>query len=98
MERNPLVFEGTVDLTMAEEWISMIEKVFEFVQIEEEEKVKYAMYMLIKDVRIWWELVKKNQDVAIMTWVEVLGESIPNTTIRPLLTAGSRVHRVAVRK
>ena len=31
IKRNPLVFEGTVDLAVAEEWISMIEKIFEFV-------------------------------------------------------------------
>ena len=31
MKRNPLVFEGTVDPTMVEEWVSMREKIFEFV-------------------------------------------------------------------
>ena len=53
MKRNPLVFEGTIDPTVAEEWISMIDKIFKFVQIEDEEKVKYAVYMLRKDARIW---------------------------------------------
>ena len=67
MKRNPPVFEGTIDLTVEEEWVSMIEKIFEFVQIEDEEKVKCVVYMLRKDARIWWEAVKKNQDVATMT-------------------------------
>ena len=31
MKRNPPVFEGTVDPAMAEEGVSMIEKIFEFV-------------------------------------------------------------------
>ena len=31
MKRNPPVFEGTVDPAVAEEWISMIQKIFEFV-------------------------------------------------------------------
>ena len=46
------MFERTVDLAVAKEWISMIEKIFEFVQIEDEDKVKCAVYMLRKDVRI----------------------------------------------
>ena len=49
MKRNPPVFEGTVDPTVAKEWVSMIEKIFEFVQIEDVEKVKHAVYMLRKD-------------------------------------------------
>ena len=53
MKSNPLVFEGTVDPTVAEEWVSMIEKIFEFVQIEDVEKVKCTVYMLRKKARIW---------------------------------------------
>ena len=71
---NPPVFEGTVDPAVAEEWVSTIEKIIEFVQIEDVEKVKCAMYMLRNDARIWWEAVKKNQDVATMTWAEFLRE------------------------
>ena len=74
MKRNPPVFEGTIDPAVAEEWVSMIEKIFEFVQIEDEEKVKCAIYMLRKDARIWWEAVVKSRDVAMMTWAEFLRE------------------------
>ena len=69
-----MVFEGTVDPAVAEEWIRMTEKIFEFVQIEDEEKVKCVVYMLRKDVRIWWEAVNKSKDVAAMTWEKFLGE------------------------
>ena len=61
------MFEGTIDPAVAEEWISMIEKIFEFVQVEDEEKVKCDVYMLRRDARIWWEVVKKSKDVATMT-------------------------------
>ena len=74
LKRNPLVFKGTVNPVVAEEWISMIEKIFEFVQIEDEDKVKCAIYMLRKDERIWWDAVKKTQDVTVMTWAEFLIE------------------------
>ena len=74
MKRNPPVFEGTVDPAVAEEWVSMVEKIFEFVWIEDEEKVKCAVYMLRKYGRIWWEVVKKSRDVVAMTWAEFLRE------------------------
>ena len=67
MKRNPPIFEGTVDPTVAEEWVSMIEKIFEVVQIEDKDKVKCVVYMQRKDARIWWEAVMKIRDVAIMT-------------------------------
>ena len=74
MKRNPPVFEGIVDPTMAEEWVSTIEKIFEFVQIENEEKVKCDVYMLRKDAKIWWEVVVKSRDVARMTWAKFMRE------------------------
>ena len=61
------MFKGTVDPAVAKEWVSMIEKIFEFVQIEHEEKVKCVVYMLRKDARIWWEIVKKDRDVTTRT-------------------------------
>ena len=63
-----------MDPAVAKEWVSMIEKIFEFVQIEDEEKVKYVIYMLRKDARNWWEVVAKSMDVAVMTWAEFLRE------------------------
>ena len=50
----------------------MIEKIFEFVQIEDVEKVKCAVYILRKDVRIQWDAVKKTRDVTTMTQAEFL--------------------------
>ena len=67
MKRNPPVFKGTVDPAVAEEWVSMIEKIFDFVQIKDDEKVKCIVYMLRKDARIWWEVVEKSRNVAVMT-------------------------------
>ena len=74
MKRNSLGFEGTVDLVVAEEWISMIEEIFEFVQIKDIDKVKCVVFMLRKDARIWWDVVKKTQDTVTMTWAEFLIE------------------------
>ena len=74
MKKNPPVFEGTVDLAVAEERISMIKKIFEFIQIKDVDKVKCAVFMLRKDARIWWDTVKRTRDTTKMTWVEFLIE------------------------
>ena len=52
----------------------MAKKIFEFVRIEDEEKVKCVIYMLRKDARIWWEAMKKSRDMAAMAWAEFLRE------------------------
>ena len=87
MKRNPPAFEGTVDPAVAEEQVSMLEKIFEFVQIEDEEKVKCAMHMLRKDAQLWWEAVEKSNNVIAMTWAEFLREfnSIRSVIARLLL-------------
>ena len=50
MRRNPLVFEGTIDPIVAEEWITMMEKIFKFVQIEDMDKVNYAVKGRMQDL------------------------------------------------
>ena len=52
----------------------MIEKIFEFVRIEDNEKVTYTAYMLRNDARIWWDMVKRTHDVTVMTWMDFLVE------------------------
>ena len=52
----------------------MMEKMFEFVQIENNEKVTCATYMLRNDARIWWDVVKRTRDVSVMTWMDFLVE------------------------
>ena len=63
-----------MDPAVTKEWITMVEKIFEFVHIEEVDKVNCSVYMLRKDARIWWDAVKKIGDVATMTWAEFLVE------------------------
>ena len=56
-KRNSSVSDRTMDPEVAEEQISMMEKIFEFFQIEDIEKVNCAVYTLRKDARIWWDKV-----------------------------------------
>ena len=82
MKRNPPVFDETLDPSVAEECINMMENSFEFVQIEDMEKVNCAMYMLKKDARIWWDAEKNTRDVAIMAWPNSRWSLILSITVR----------------
>ena len=68
------MFEGGIDPFDAKEWINSTENLFDFMQLNEREKVSCASYMLKKDARIWWDVVKYTRDITQMTWVDFLEE------------------------
>lgn len=62
---QPPTFVGGTDPLVAEEWIGEMEKIFEFVQCTEEEKVRFATFMLRKHANVWWKFTRrslKNKD------------------------------------
>ncbi|KAL5570735.1 hypothetical protein UlMin_020332 [Ulmus minor] len=71
---KPAEFVGSSDPLEAEEWLSSIETILEFMELNDREKVMYASYMLRKDARYWWESVKLRRNVLTMTWGEFVGE------------------------
>ncbi|KAL5537508.1 hypothetical protein UlMin_045605 [Ulmus minor] len=71
---KPAEFVGSSDPLEAEEWLSLIETILEFMELSDREKVMCASYMLRKDARYWWDSVKLRRNVHAMTWVEFVGE------------------------
>ncbi|KAL5564893.1 hypothetical protein UlMin_028057 [Ulmus minor] len=71
---KPVEFLGSSDPLEAEEWLSSIETILEFMELSDREKVMCASYMLRKDARYWWESVKLRRNVHTMTWREFVGE------------------------
>ena len=67
---QPPSFDGTPDPLAAEEWISRVELIFDMMQISDHEKVSCAVFMLNKDARYWWSVVKQTRDVSTMTWAD----------------------------
>ena len=51
----PQEFKGTVDPVEAEIWLREIEKKFEIVGVEEDEKTIVDTYMLNGEYNYWWE-------------------------------------------
>ena len=43
-------------------------------ELNDEEKIIYAAYMLKKEARYWWEVVKSRRNVREMSWVDFVYE------------------------
>ena len=71
---KPDEFEGSSDPLVAEEWISSIQTILDFMHLNEREKVLCATYVLKRDARYWWETVKMRRNVQDMTWDEFVVE------------------------
>lgn len=51
---KPTTFEGSTNRLDAEEWLSSIQLIVDFMELNDREKVFRASYMLKKKARYWW--------------------------------------------
>ncbi|XP_057787276.1 uncharacterized protein LOC131004588 [Salvia miltiorrhiza] len=57
----------------AEKWIRGVERIFQYINCEDNEKVKCATYQLVDEADFWWESVKNTitkEQLGELTWVE----------------------------
>ena len=64
---RPAQFAGSTEPLEAEEWISSIETILDFMQLSDYERVSCVSYMLRKDTRHWWVTIKLRKNVDNMT-------------------------------
>ena len=69
-KQGPPIFEGITNPLVAEEWMRSMETIFEFMQLNDHEKVSCATYMLRKDAHYWWDIMRQGRDPAQMLWTE----------------------------
>ncbi|KAL5547192.1 hypothetical protein UlMin_006879 [Ulmus minor] len=69
-KQHPLVFEGSSDPLIAKEWLRSIEDIFNFMRVNDHERVLCAIYMLRKDARFWWDVVKHTLNAKALEWEE----------------------------
>ena len=69
-------FEGSTDPLVADEWMSEMKKIFNFMNISEIEKVICASFVMKKDTRYWWETVAVRRDTRAMSWDDFIEEFI----------------------
>ena len=65
---NPLIFEGSVDTKVTENWIRTIERIFSYGRIPEDYKVSCASFYLCDAASYWWDTVINVQDVTTINW------------------------------
>lgn len=67
-------FNGATNPLVAEEWLSSIQVLLEFVNLMDLEKILCASYVLKMDARYWWETVKMRRNITEMTWKDFMVE------------------------
>ena len=55
---------------MAEEWVESVESVMGLFTLSEREKVRFAVFHLRGDAKVWWSLAKASISEQQMTWAE----------------------------
>lgn len=84
-KQSPPTFEGGADLTEAEQWMSMIKIVLDFIGLVGNDRVKCATYTFKKDARTWWDVITQTLDITSMTWeefVRLFNEKYYNEVVR----------------
>ena len=71
---KPPLFEGSTNPLDAEEWLSTMETILDFMELKDDEKIICAAYVLRKEARYWWDAVKSRRDVQEMSWVDFIYE------------------------
>ncbi|XP_073278329.1 uncharacterized protein [Primulina huaijiensis] len=68
MKMRPKEFSGTTDPLVAEGWIKSLEVIFEFMGLEDGDRVRCATYLFGGDTHLWWEGATVALDMATLSW------------------------------
>ena len=71
---NPNEFEGSSNPLDAKKWLSSVQLIMDFMELNERERVFCASFMFKREARYWWDSVKARRDVNAMTWAEFVEE------------------------
>ena len=71
---KPPSFEGSTNPLDVEESLSTIETILDFMELNDEEKIICVAYVLKKEARYWWEVVKTRRNIQEMTWADFVYE------------------------
>ncbi|KAL5549498.1 hypothetical protein UlMin_004729 [Ulmus minor] len=71
---KPPSFEGSTNPLDAEEWLSSMETILDFMELDDRERIICAAFMLKREARYWWESVKARRNVRTMLWADFVYE------------------------
>ncbi|KAM6570849.1 hypothetical protein CsatA_014929 [Cannabis sativa] len=69
-KQAPPVFLGGPDVMKAEQWLSVIDRILNFMGVVGNDRVTCATFQFQEDALVWWELITLTRDVTLMTWEE----------------------------
>ncbi|XP_073019618.1 uncharacterized protein [Primulina eburnea] len=65
---SPKEFSRTTDPMIAEGWIKSIEVIFDFMELQDADRVRCAIFLLAGDARRWWDSAWVAIDLPTLSW------------------------------
>ncbi|XP_073133527.1 uncharacterized protein [Henckelia pumila] len=65
---GPQEFRGGADPLVAEEWVQLVETIFDYMQLTDADRVRCAIFMFRDDARVWWQGARSAVDMTTLTW------------------------------
>ncbi|XP_031273899.1 uncharacterized protein LOC116132386 [Pistacia vera] len=69
-KHQPPEFSGSNDPAVTEEWLETVERAMALFPMSDQEKVRYASYLLRGDARVWWKLMEHTYVTSNLSWNE----------------------------
>ncbi|KAM6559796.1 hypothetical protein CsatA_029035 [Cannabis sativa] len=67
-KQAPPVFLGGPDVSKAEQWLTVITRILNFMGVTGNDRVVCATFQFQEDALVWWDMVSQIHDVTTMTW------------------------------
>ena len=71
---KPPSFEGSTNPLDAEEWLSSMETILDFTELDDKERIICAAFMLKREAHYWWESLKARRNVRTMLQADFVYE------------------------
>ena len=61
-------FEGLTEPIITEKWLNFVQTILDFLNFNDQDKVRCNTFLLKKDAKYWWETIKIWRNTAEMSW------------------------------
>ncbi|XP_062118967.1 uncharacterized protein LOC133832669 [Humulus lupulus] len=71
-KQAPPTFEGKTDPMVEEDWLRLVEAIFDHMELNDRQRISCAAHLLKLEARIWWDVVKQTRGLNTMTWADFI--------------------------
>ena len=79
---GPKEFEGSIDPLDVIEWLNSIRSIFDYLKLNDEDRIRYVVCMLRKDARYYWETMKQGNELHCNIWFNLKSSFIEDMAIK----------------